>query len=398
MISRKLADVFILLYVVSLPFYSLRFTSFEVSICLVFLLLVSMFSIKNSFKAVKLTKKYLIALMGYLLIAAASVFYTGTDFGAIYVLLKTLVYVGCFVYFTHALFLLMSSKGEARVEQAVQVSVLLYSIFFIYVVFDSGAWRAVSGGFSYWTFTYQVYGSMNLLLFGDTGFGSADVMRNTIAEVFVVFSIVLLGRVGGGRKLDQLLLMVCVLLILVTFSRRALVELSLCFAMYFYVKRSFKLVFSIGLMSVLLYFSLGASGAGSSDVFSRFGNLAEDGRFDQFAMALSSISDNFVTGLGYGAKLNGEKYVHNMVLASVYMMGILGGCASLYILFVLARDMLRSVFSKRQEAHAVFLVVPLVGSQVGSTVEGLFTPGGWLAISFFIVGNCFSSRSYVNSK
>lgn len=392
MFFSKINNFLVFIYLLSLPFYSLRFTSYQVSISLVVLIVISIISVKNLFDSARYAKKYLLPLSVYLFIALVSMIIHGSGQISLFVLFKTTVYVVSFVFFSFSIYVSAQSKGEILIERAVQVSILIYSCFFLYVVIESGAWSSIFGGFSYWTFTYQVYSSMNSLLFGDTDFSSADVMRNTIAEIFVVFSIVLLGRMGSGKKTDQVLLAIGVLLILLTFSRRGLIEFGLCLAIYLYLRRSLKISLLFVFSGIVLFYISGQfDDAGG--VFGRFDNFSEDGRIDQYSRAFHSISENVLFGSGYAAKLNGEKYVHNIVLASMFMMGMLGGVASLYIVYTLLHDFVSSIRSRVRSYHGLFLVVPIVGSQVGSTVEGLFSPGAWLAISFYLLGEKFRSMS-----
>jgi O-antigen ligase len=117
----------------------------------------------------------------------------------------------------------------------------------------------------------------------------------------------------------------------------------------------------------------------------RLADFSDGGRHNQYADAIQQFSSSPFVGLGFGTKLERGSYVHNFVLGSAAMMGILGLLAALYIHATLLLAFAKGLLCPRDCNAAVFLIIPILSLTVGATFEGLFTVSGWLAITLFSV-------------
>ena len=390
MVVKNIAEKLALLYLITLPFYSLRFTDQNLSISLVILVAITVVSAVSLRSAFITSGRLGKGVMLYILVIVFSFLYSDVTAGSAFALIKTIVYSLGFFSITYALILLADKRGVTDIENAIIASVSVYFVFFLYVVVVTGAWSSILYGFSYWSFTYKVYAAINEMFFDNSDFTSKNIMRNTIGEIFALFSIVLLGRIKNRGYLIFIIFLMSLILLVVTFSRRGLIELSICFVLFLYMKGSLKYALSAGLFVTILYYLIFYFGVDTTDTFTRFENIANDARGGQFQEAFSVISTEPFFGLGYGAELANGMYVHNIVIGSWYMLGILGFLASLVLMFLMLSQLSKSILQK--QLFGLFLVVPLVGSNVGSTVEGIFTPAGWLGISFYIIGKSISRR------
>lgn len=74
------------------------------------------------------------------------------------------------------------------------------------------------------------------------------------------------------------------------------------------------------------------------------------------------------------------------------MLGVIGLALSLAITVVIIKSLVVP-FQKRRELYCLLLVIPLIGMAVGATVEGIYTPIGWIV--FFL---CFAYDRELKSR
>jgi O-antigen ligase len=203
---------------------------------------------------------------------------------------------------------------------------------------------------------------------------SADVMRSAIGEVFALYGLFLLLFTRRTTKWTILLLLVVGTIAWAVASRRAGLALVLGFVLLAVRWRRKR----VGLQLVGLLAALTIGLTVLPAYLGRFAQLGSSQRLEQFARALRLIAERPFTGHGFASQID-DRYVHNILLGSWYMLGILGLALAVWLVGHLALHTLRSA-DRRSPAVGVLLLIPLIGVSVGSTTEGTFTIVGWVSI------------------
>jgi hypothetical protein len=79
--------------------------------------------------------------------------------------------------------------------------------------------------------------------------------------------------------------------------------------------------------------------------------------------------------------------VHNFIFSSFYTLGIFGLFISCYIFFAIFKNYIKFYILHRYNL-GVFLIIPILGLLVGSTVEGVFTIPEWICLAIFNTKIC----------
>jgi len=376
-----------LLYIVliaSLPFWSLRVFAGGVAIThvvLALILLVAILRIVSRLKISSVFDSLDLLLFVYLLSAFASIVYVSGD-SQLFVLAKSVVYFLCYL----GLKLLL---WRFSVDQIIRSTVIgmvigcgLFVSLVVVSVLQQGVDEVMSGGISYWTLTVNIYGGMASYLGSTKEFSSASIMRSVVGEAFAFYFVFLLINRLRKKYLNVIFLMLNAVLALGTFSRRAMVAMGA--SMLLVWKKSGKVwgrllgVFVIASLVGFVVFI-------NEDGVGRLADLSVDVRASQYVEALHEIEKRPISGYGYGTKLKDEGYIHNFILASWYMVGLPGLVISLLVFGGLIKQYMLAVAGQAQSLLAFLLIIPMIGLTIGSTVEGLFTPVGWVILALFSV-------------
>ena len=73
--------------------------------------------------------------------------------------------------------------------------------------------------------------------------------------------------------------------------------------------------------------------------------------------------------------------MHNFVLAGAMMMGTLGLIVTLWIFLHVVKELVLGMRATTGFQTPLFLIIPILGMMVGSTVEGIFTMTSWVALA-----------------
>lgn len=309
------------------------------------------------------------------LVVSAIYSFVGKGDGPLFVLLKTGVY---YIFFISIRVLLWGVSKERVYEilkwggmagLLVMVGTIMYVILVMPFSFS---------GIGYYELTYNYYSLLSGGIGNSEDFSSADIMRNTLGECFAFYSAIFL-IVANGWRYSFAHLFLAMLFTISTFSRRAFLALLAIF----FVKRLRNSVVHNKILSgfvfpFVLFVALVAFAGYSLSL--RQVELDDESRRIQYSHTLAQINDSPVIGTGYTAKIDG-KYVHNFVLASWYMSGIVGVLLSLLVVFYLIFGFYNGFVIGRD--FAFVLAIPLIGLMVGSTVEGIFGPVSWLILGFY---------------
>jgi O-antigen ligase len=234
--------------------------------------------------------------------------------------------------------------------------------------------RTLSPSSIYWDLTFPIYRGLLTSAAGLEDVSSADVMRSAIGEVFALYGLFLLLFTRRTTKWTILLLLVVGTIAWAVASRRAGLALVLGFVLLAVRWRRKR----VGLQLVGLLAALTIGLTVLPAYLGRFAQLGSSQRLEQFARALRLIAERPFTGHGFASQID-DRYVHNILLGSWYMLGILGLALAVWLVGHLALHTLRSA-DRRSPAVGVLLLIPLIGVSVGSTTEGTFTIVGWVSI------------------
>ena len=380
--NNKLDEVLLITLIATLPMFSMRGLTGGMSITVfVFGLILarSMFSIKALQRYMRSADRldlYILLLIVLALISGVVTLnegWTSTLFSA----------TSYFVFFIGLKMHITRLHPESILPVlliGVKIGLVLYLVIVLYSLSSVGL---AINGISYWQLTYKVYFSVNSV-FGSEDFTSKSIMRNTIGEAFVLYCLLIYMQMTRGKSFLGIFLVLTVVLIILTFSRRALVEMVIGLACISYLSFSFrdnKLKVILGFLGVvgLLWFSF----SGGLDIENRFSESSNNvGRFAHYNSGIQEISEQFLTGRGYGAKVAGDKFFHNFFGAYFHMLGVVGFIVALLIYSNIFKRFIGYI--KAKDVLCALAVIPLLGSLVASTVNGIFGPAAWIAIALFL--------------
>ena len=317
------------------------------------------------------------ALCGYLLVALVGLIDAATP-EVLFAIAKSFIYLMAYLAFK----MVLIEIPERRLEQLTGIGLILGTISFglvmLYSLYSTGSLGVLFGSFSYWTVTVQVFNSIDSV-FGQSRdeFASVHVMRNSVGEAFAFYVIAALVY-GFRSKLMRLgVAGVNVIFALSMFSRRAL--LAVCFGVFGALATEVR-----GVKRALAIAAMAAGVLGymvTSEASSRLTDFSDHARAEQYQEAVQLFGESPYFGHGYGAKLSTGNYVHNFVLAGAMMMGTLGLIVTLWIFLHVVKELVLGMRATPGFQTPLFLIIPILGMMVGSTVEGIFTMTSWVALA-----------------
>ena len=373
----------VLLVLASLPLFSIRGFTFGISatvIVLAVILLRSLLSTKLGRNAIASFNRFDVLIVVYLAIAAVSGVATTNQIW-LDALIGSTAYFLLYVGFKIHLCRIPEERIFDLCVYGVQIGVVIYLAIALYALVQTGSLSFSS--FTYYSFTFRIYASIHQV-FGDSAidqFSSRDIMRNTIGEGFAFFAIVMYAALLKKYRYASYFLVLTLLIVLLTFSRRALVEVVVGYFVVSYMFQSFRtnkmqLFLGVALVSVVLWYAF----SGAVEYEHRFSLGQTQGRLEHYAEGFSELSRNVIFGVGYAEKVGGIKHFHNFVGGSFYMLGVAGLILSFFIYGYIFKYFIR--YARQRNQYAIFAVVPLVGPMVSSLVDGLFGPIVWISLGF----------------
>lgn len=362
--------------IATLPFFSIRPLFACLSATLLFLVAIALFVVvrgilnlgmKNIFSVFDLL------IVFYSLIALFSAIYLG-EIG--FALLKIILYFVCYL----ALKVLLGSWSHGVLEKLTHLGVIIGTLLFVTAVICAVNYQNLRfTEFSYYGTTYRVFSSLFVIFGREESIRSVDIMRNSIGEVFSFYFVFILITNIRSRIGWLTLLATNLLFTIGMFSRRAFFAVMLTIFVSLR-QRNLRVVLTTFLIGALVIvsiflFNIVPSAGG------RLVHFSDPARIAQYNQVIEMLSEQPLMGDGFGAKLNGEKYVHNFVLASFMMLGVPGLTVSLAIYLLVMWNYFREVVGISNSWYPFLLIIPLMGMTVGGTVEGMFTPVGWIILA-----------------
>lgn len=232
---------------------------------------------------------------------------------------------------------------------------------------------------------------------------SRNIGPNALAGSFLAyFCIMLLLFDPARRTIFGGLIAISVFFLALSWSRGTVVLLIVCSAWFWFSRRPSSAslrrdwanpLFIIIVLCGIVISALAVGGAFDQSV----GRLAESvSRVSQYQEAIRLIREHPFSGMGVGYKITheyGTVYVHNFLLSTWLMMGLLGLLASGAIiagLLVLLRKALAGPVgdgrfgSAASQAAALLLFPPLLSLMSRSSVESIFLISDWFLLALFI--------------
>ena len=364
------------LLIATLPLYSLL-KVFGISICLILVGALCVVSVLRLVVEKRPRIRFTsldFFLIGYVVSCFVASSYSQADTTTI-ALIKTLTYVAAFYLISELIGFFPRERVLRTLGQGAVIGLVLIVAATLYSYFSQGLNHV---DFDYWRVTMKVFSQLAIEYFGYEEFGSPDLQRNSLAEAFVLYGIVFLSiinhktlRFGG---LAASLAMVVFLQ-----SRRALFAFVVSIA--FHLVRHCRTRFQYTLLTIVLLVSVIAAASIVEVSASRLTSLDLGARSVQYIEAIVNTYHNGPWGEGFASKIDEDMYVHNLPLSGLYMNGVVGGTFATLILLWLAIRYVKAIGSR--EIAAAFLIIPITGALVGSTVEGIFTLNAWLALAIY---------------
>lgn len=375
------------LLLVSLPFFSLRNERLGISLSLFFLIIIFFYTfvkiiiIDQKFKKVFGRLDFLLLI--YVFYSLVIYLLINNETAAIPIV-KTILY---FLLYLSLKYFLCSQESEIVNHTTLHGVVIGSSVFFVvavYALYSQGILGTILNDISYWGFTVKVYGALSSLIVGDVDFESKDIMRSSLGEVFSFYFITTIILVKKIKTKLYILSYIPVNLfyVITAFSRRSLLTASISSFIFLWrgIGNIWLKTVAVTAMLILLYAAVFLLASES-----RLTDLGDtnNARGSQYTLAYEKIAEKPIFGYGYGAKIKNDYYVHNFIIASAYMMGVVGLIISSLIYFYLLINYLGGIYKPLGKEYAYLLIIPVFGLTVGSTVEGVFTVTSWIIISLY---------------
>jgi len=226
-------------------------------------------------------------------------------------------------------------------------------------------------------FSIQLFGKENLLVMIYNG----NRISSILIFMFIVFNLFFPKTKSGSNTFLSLSInFLVIFLILITYSRGGFLCLSvICLLLYFAnLYKDYKSILRntfliLGLFSVLLLFDSQSIKKAGQTLIYRVAKteIKKEIRFITFTTALKNIKSNPWKGFGLGTtavEIPGKKtkiYIHNFILGSWFMSGILGLMASLaFVFYVLNYSMRKTIILAKSknpfpQSSIWFIVLPV---------------------------------------
>ena len=393
----SISNMLLFCLVATLPFYNITFLDFELTLTVILFASIILVSSLDVVVRGGVNKPLSFAVLHFcfLMLAAISTVWIVQD-TANNALLKSVFYSVAFLAMIRGASRDSRFKTLSIVLRGASVGVIFYFIISGLALIYTGNVFSIFSSFSVNGFSVELYRSVDLLFGGDGVFHRSELRRNAMAEIFAFTCLVPLvfSEYIKPSKLDFFASGLSFFALLATFSRRGLITVVLVVLIVLTLRDGKKLVTAaVGVvLGVILYITFTVLESQNRFVFG--GELS---RINQYKEAYSGFMDNIVFGLGYAAKVDnsspfGGVYTHNYWIGNAYMLGVIGLALSLAITVVIIKSLVVP-FQKRRELYCLLLVIPLIGMAVGATVEGIYTPIGWIV--FFL---CFAYDRELKSR
>jgi O-antigen ligase len=310
----------------------------------------------------------------YLALAAASLIVSPVGLG-LPALAKSLSYWVTFV----AMGVLLHGVPLGVVKRACVVGVASGVLLFLgaavlMIVSGQADLGSLSPNSIYWDLAFPVYRGLLTSAGGLEDVRSADVMRSAVGEVFALYGLLVLISFRRATAFSIALLVLSATIAWAIASRRAGLALLIGFLLLSVRWRRR----TVGVQILALLGLVSTAAAIVPSYLGRFGDLSSTQRLDRLRVAMDRIASSPFSGHGYASQIDGQ-YVHNIVVGSWYMLGILGLALAMWLVAYLLTRAVQAADRRTPEA-GVLLLIPFLGVLVGSTVEGTFTVVGWVSI------------------
>ena len=252
--------------------------------------------------------------------------------GAILILGKTLFYFAGYFSLKVQLNGMAAPAITDLLRKGCWAGLTLYLALMLYamVVFDVSL---EFSQYSYNNFALKIFKPMVSVVSGQEDLESRDIMRNTLGEIFALYGVILLLTAKSARLKGLWGVFVATSLVLLTFSRRAFIQVAITCLLVVAGRREpfMRILIAVVLFSTVTIFVLLFEPALGVDV--RVLQLIDQSRIEQFLAVLAPINDSLFIGQGYGACRN-----------------VFGVCRSAYPDF---RDRARSASGRRHRLGVV---------------------------------------------
>ena len=374
---QRLSELCFIALIATLPLFSMRLLPGGLSLPFVFIVAlaaIAAFRFATTFRTAAVFSVTDGGICLYLL--AAFITLSSAAELDVFAALKSVAYFLVYLGMKMALSGFSFDRIKDLSRTGILVGTVLFSAIALVALQQSSHVGILFGSFSYNSLTIRVFADIDTVFGqGRESFTSVDVMRNSVGEAFAFYAIVALAIGYRSRVLTIGVAGANALFALAMFSRRAL--LAVCFGAFSGTTQrglSLRHVAAIGAL-LLAFFAMDTSDE------ARLTDFTDQARTEQYTEALERFADSPALGDGYGAKLSSDQYVHNFIFAGMMMMGILGLISTLVVFTSVLHRFCIGLFTKQTAWTTPLLVIPLLGMAVGSTVEGIFTLTGWVALA-----------------
>lgn len=373
--------------IASLPLFFVRYEFIPGSISFVVLASIGLLVVAEIILRGKVKKIFgpIEGLILIYLILVSLIFLVHMNESALVPMYKTWVYFVLYLLLKNFLVSINFTHVENATFHGVVGGTLIFFVISALLLFQSGQFLSALGNLSHASLTFKIYAHLNEFLGGMENFTTRNLMRSVVGESFAFYGLFLISKIAKYRSLPLLLLYLLeILFVIVSFSRRSLIAVGVSSFFIFFVTS--KSIFTKAVIAPIIFMSLGVIVfliTSDSRIFD-FSNLGGT-RGDMYVLAIDGFLDRPVLGNGYGVKIIDDNYVHNFILSSAFSLGISGLIVSFLIIGYLIVKYLHAIVQRTGSIYTFFLIIPIIGSMVGSTLEGMFTVTSWIILALWTV-------------
>lgn len=361
----------VVIFISSLPFYSFRFFSGNLSITHILFFLVAFLGFLKIFSGKFVFNKLDISIFIYIFIILFNIFIMGV-YDKYYELLKIIIYFLLYFLFKQLYFSFQENDKKVVLIVGSVFGIVFFAGIVLKAVFNYGIYYNLNN-LVYFVFR-DLFSSMNY----SEDFSGRQIMITFLGETFAFYTFVLF-FLKYKKNIKYFYFLSAIFVILMHSLRSYISVFSIIFKSSFVEKFLIFLFFVVvGVVFWPTFVETFQSGIyGSSDT----GILAND-RIRQYLYVINNLSvKEIFFGYGFASRIN-DQYVHNFIFSSLYTMGVFGLIFSCCIMFIVTKWYIK-FFVSNEDFFGCILIIPILGLMLGSTLEGIFTIPSWLCITVF---------------
>ena len=373
-------NISVSIFIASLPFYTFRFIPGGFSLTHILFSLIALLGLMKILHGKLFLNKIDIGILIYLLIITSNILFNSI-YDKDFEFIKIITYFICYFLFKQLYYSFKECDKQFALISGSIIGIIAFSILLFKTML-----------------TYNIYYNTDNLMFViyknifiennlSNDFHGRQIMKSVVGEVFALYALILYALINEKTK-KSIFLIPSIFVVLME-SLRSYISLLSIMVKQNTNKKILTVIFA--LMALIIFKS-----AIMSTIETGIFGFSEEGiygneRLKQIRYVINNLDFNqLILGQGFASKIDDRFYVHNFIFSSFYTLGLLGLLISCYIFFIILKKYIKLYMLHRYNNFGLFLIIPILGLLVGSTVEGVFTIPEWICLAIFNTKICSS--------